>query len=285
MDAQNVGEEPMWDPREATVGTPALGALGIIQGSVIPRKPAGKYPQRQRKVATQDLSALAGGVRERVSWVPGGSWRGRHSGCFSPGVPSMPPPSPPGPRPMTCLLPPPASFWATLWGSHLGRLSWGTYPASAWTQGSTSGVTPRDSGRCRARPYCCTGLRPPVQPQTDGAVRLSQLSEGQFHRPPLHAPPPGEKAQGALVSFPHLVPCSLGLSFPISQEGAELCDVVCMEQNPLPPAVSSWGRLGGASCCEWSAPAPGSAPHLLTPTHVPELLALDVVLRDPTETY
>lgn len=82
----------------------------------------------------------------------------------------------------------------------------------------------------------------------------------------------------------------LGLSFPISQEGAELCDAVCMEP-PSPPCplarlylgkarlrphvVSvgslSWGRGRGVPVA-WRQL---TAPHLLTPVSVLKLLGLD----------
>ena len=80
----------------------------------------------------------------------------------------------------------------------------------------------------------------------------------------------------------------LGLSFPISQEGAERCDAVCMEP-PSPPCPLARVYLGKArlrphvvsvSSHFWGRGVPAAwrqltAPHLLTAVSVLKLLGLD----------
>lgn len=101
---------------------------------------------------------------------------------------------PPLPRPEAHGLPPCnlVSSSGCIEGSHLGRLPLGMFSASAWTQRRCLRQDSQESWSFRERSTRCAGSHPhpPMQLRTDGAVLLSELSEGQFRRPSLHSPDP-----------------------------------------------------------------------------------------------
>lgn len=110
------------------------------------------------------------------------------------------PSCPPLPRPEAHGLPPCnlVSNSGCIEGSHLGRLPLGMFSASAWTQRRCLRQDSQESCSFRKRSTRCAGSHPhpPMQLWTDGAVLLSELSEGQFHRPSLHSPTPSLWGEG-----------------------------------------------------------------------------------------